>query len=266
MSISSTVVQRADIRFHEAPEALRRFVGCFWVVTADRGATIRIVPDATTSISIQLQNNVPPAWFLRGPLVRPEERRFTSPAHLVGVRLRPGVAFVLSGIPAHTIVGRHTRLSDAGVFHDLVSGESSLHDAAECIDALQGFLVRRLEGASVHDVVAGAVREIEREHGCVQVADIAARTGVSPRHLNRLMRVWVGYGAKRLANVIRFQETLTQIDDSPSRSGAVLAAETGYFDQAHLSLDVTRFAGATPGALASGCVADFSKTRCDDLP
>jgi hypothetical protein len=57
MSITSTVVQRADIQFHEAPEALRRFVGCFWVVTADRDATIRIVPDGTTSISILLQNN-----------------------------------------------------------------------------------------------------------------------------------------------------------------------------------------------------------------
>src|SRR5262245_30681556 len=116
MSITSTVVQHADIRFHEAPEALRRFVGCFWVVTAERGAAIRIVPDATTSISIQLQINERPGWFLRGPLVRPEERRFTSPAHLVGVRLRPGVGFILTAIPAHTIVGRHIRLSDLGVF------------------------------------------------------------------------------------------------------------------------------------------------------
>jgi AraC-like DNA-binding protein len=266
MSITSTVVQRADIQFHEAPEVLRRFVGCFWVVTADRDATIRIVPDGTTSISVLLQNHEPPRWFLRGPLVRSEERRFTSPALLIGVRLRPGVAFITSGIPAHAIVGRHIRLSDTGAFNELVSGEASLHTTPECTDALQRFLIHRLEGANVHDVVTTAIREIEREHGCLQVADIAARSGVSPRHLNRLMRVWVGYGAKRLASVIRFQRTLAQMELLPSRSPAVLAAETGYFDQAHLSLDVTRFAGATPGNLASSCVADFSKTRCDNLP
>jgi len=88
---------------------------------------------------------------------------------------------------------------------------------------------------------------------------------VSPRHLNRLMRTWVGYGAKRLANVTRFQQTLTLMKDSP-QPAAALASETGFSDQSHLALDVGRFAGTTPGHLASTGVADFSKTRCDDLP
>ena len=41
MSISSTLVDRAEIRFREPAGALGPFVGCFWIVTADRGATIR---------------------------------------------------------------------------------------------------------------------------------------------------------------------------------------------------------------------------------
>jgi hypothetical protein len=106
MTTSSTVVDRAEIRFHEAPAALRPFVGCFWVVTADRGATIRVVPDVTTAISIQLQERETSGWILRGPLIRPDERRFTSRAIMIGVRLRPGVAFLLSGIAAHAMVGR----------------------------------------------------------------------------------------------------------------------------------------------------------------
>ena len=44
------------------------------------------------------------------------------------------------------------------------------------------------------------------------------------------------------------------------------AFDAGYFDQAHLTLDVARFSGTTPGVLASDGVSDFSKTRCDDLP
>ena len=58
MSISSTLVDRAEIEFHEAAEPLRPFVGCFWVMTAQRDATIRLVPDGSTAISIQLQNSV----------------------------------------------------------------------------------------------------------------------------------------------------------------------------------------------------------------
>jgi hypothetical protein len=89
---------------------------------------------------------------------------------------------------------------------------------------------------------------------------------VCGEHLNRLMRVWIGFGPKYLASIVRFQATLQEIQHAPARSGAALAAETGHFDQAHLTHDVTRFAGATPRHLASRCVSDFSKTRCDDLP
>jgi hypothetical protein len=56
------------------------------------------------------------------------------------------------------------------------------------------------------------------------------------------------------------------MDRSPRAKAVALATDNGYFDQAHLTLDVARFAGATPGRLASAGVADFSKTRCDDLP
>jgi AraC-like DNA-binding protein len=266
MSITSTVVDRAEIHFYEAASALRSFVGCFWVVTADRGATIRVVPDGSTSISIQLQEGTAAGWVLRGPLVRPDERRFTSPAIMIGVRLRPGVAFILSGIPSDAIVDCRISLSDRPGFHELVSGRPTLDTPMQCIDVLQRFLIERLKDASVHGVVAAAIREIEREHGCLRVAEIAARCGVSPRHLNRLMRVWVGYGPKRFANIIRFQESLEQMERAPTQSGAALASDTGYFDQAHLSLDSTRFAGASPGHLTSRCVTDFSKTHCDNLP
>ena len=264
MSITSTLVHRAEIRFHEPADALQPYVGCFWVVTAERDATLHVVPDGSTSISLELQQGRPSGWFLRGPLVHPEERQFSSPATLVGIRLRPGVAFLLTGIAAHAMVGRRIGLNRSAAFDELVCAETRLRTPEACIDVLQRFLIGRLTNATVHDVVAKALHEIERERGCLRVTDIAARCHVSPRHLNRLMREWVGYGPKYFANMVRFQATLKQMEKSPTRSAAALAAETGYFDQAHLTLDLGRFAAATPRHLASSGVADFSKTRCDD--
>ena len=72
MSISSTLVDRAQIEFREAAEALRPFVGCFWVITAERGATIRVVPDGSTAISVQLQEGLASEWMLRART--PKER------------------------------------------------------------------------------------------------------------------------------------------------------------------------------------------------
>jgi AraC-like DNA-binding protein len=262
MSVTSTVVHRAETRFVEAAPSLRSYVGCFWVITAEQGARIQIVPDGSTSISIELRNGRSSGWFLRGPLVRPDVRRFASPATLVGVRLRPGVAFLVSGVSAHAMVGRRIRLGSPA-FRGLANGDRLSRTAEQRIDGLQRFLLERLANAQVHTVVAQALRHIERTQGGVRIGDLAADCSVSPRHLNRLMRLWVGYGAKRLCRIVRFQATLTQIEQSPARSGAALASETGYFDQAHLTLDTGRLAGATPRRLASRHAADFYKTRCD---
>ena len=266
MSISSTLVHRADIRFHEAAEALRAMVGCFWVITAERDAVLRVVPDGSTVIGFGFQPDQPAEWSLRGPLSEPDERRFSAPAVLVGIRLRPGVAFLLSEIPAHTLVGRRLALGGVAAFHDLVSAQLHSPTPEQCIDVLQRFLLQRLAHASLHPTIATALEEVERAHGCVRVPELAAHCGVSARHLHRLMRTWVGYSPKGYANVIRFQATLHEMDDTRGRTAADLASEAGYYDQAHLALDLARFAGATPRRLASDGVADFSKTRCDDLP
>jgi AraC-like DNA-binding protein len=264
MSITSTLVDAADIRFREAADVLRPHVGCFWVITAQPGATIRVVPDGSTAIGMGIENGRSSGWLLRGPLVEPDERRYTAPTTLVGVRLRPGVAFLVSGVPAHRTIGVRIELKGIASFSGEVLADGAPPTPEQHIDTLERFLIDRIGDARVPDVVANAVQEIERAHGNVRVADVAARCAVSARHLNRMMRDWVGYGPKCFARIVRFQTTLHQIERAPARSGAALASDTGYFDQAHLTQDVTRLAGVTPGHLASHSVADFSKTRCDD--
>ena len=263
MSISSTLFDRAEIRFQPAADVLHPFVGCFWIITAEPDSTIRVVPDSSTAIAIQFQNDRKSEWLLRGPIVCPDARRFTSPAVQVGVRLRPGVAFLLTGIAAHTTVGRRIPLSSIASCRALVADQPVASTPAEYIATLQRFLIARLEHAQLHDVVARAMEAIERTRGCQRIPDIAAQCGVSPRHLHRLMRLWIGYGPKRFASVVRFQTTLNEMALAPTRPGAELAAENGYFDQAHLTLDLARFTGDTPRHLASNRVSEFSKTRCD---
>jgi len=265
MSITSTVVQQAEIQFREAASELKPYVGCFWTISTERDAEIRIVPDLSTSISTELVNGQWSGWCLRGPLVRPEERRFTSPATIVGVRLRPGVAFMLSAIPGEATVGRRLQLSTVATFRELVAEHPLPNTPASCIDVLERFLIQRLHHARMHHVVARALNDIDRDRGCSNIGDIANRCRVSARHLNRLMHVWVGFGPKVIAGIVRFQATLEEIDHAPARSGAALALETGYFDQAHLTTNLNRFAGTTPRRLASRSASDFYKTRCDDL-
>lgn len=263
MSISSTVVDRADIRFHAAAPLLQPHVGCFWVITAQRAASVHVVPDGTASIAIELQQSGGFAGYLRGPLLRPLELQFTAPTTLIGVRLRPGAAFNLTAKPTHAIVDRRASFSDYDSLRALAAIDPVPHTPMQWIDALQGFLIDRLGATSIHPIVAKALAEIHAERGCIAVADIATRCGASERHLGRLMRDWIGYGPKRYAGIVRFQSALAQMERAPDASVAALAAEIGYFDQSHLSVEIGRHAGATPGRLKSERVSDFSKTRCD---
>jgi AraC-like DNA-binding protein len=265
MSVGSTLVRGAEIRFQEASEKLRPFVGCFWVITADRDAVLQLVPDGSTTISVQAQDGEVPAWSLRGPLLKPDTRRFAAPATLVGIRLRPGVAFILTGIATETLVNRRIDLTSIKSFRDLVAVEPRPRTPAEYIASLEQFLIERLEHAAIHPVVAAVLAELERERGGLQASKLAARSGVSSRHLNRLMRRWVGFGSKRLATIVRFQATLHEMEQLAQRPVASLAMDNGYFDQSHLTHDTVRFSGATPGDLVPRAMTDFSKTHCDEL-
>jgi AraC-like DNA-binding protein len=263
MSISSTLVDSADIQFHAAVPALKPYVGCFWVITAEHGATMRVVPDGTTTVAVLQQQDGRFDAYLRGPFLHPVELEIKASTTLIGVRLRPGVAFSLTGVTAHSMVNRRTSLTDYDTLREFASIDPVPKTATEWIESLQQLLIDRLAETSINPVVAKALDEIHAEHGRVSVADVASRCGVSERHLCRLMRDWAGYGTKQYASVVRFQSTLAQMERAPNSTAAVLAADTGYFDQSHLNVDVARYAGDTPGSLVSERVSDFSKTHCD---
>lgn len=263
MSISSTIVDRADIQFHAAPPALKEHVGCFWVITAERGATMRVVPDGTTTIAIKQQADGRVDGYLRGPSLQPYDLSIAPSTTLIGVRLRPGVAHNLSSMAMHTLVDQRMCLSDHDAFLELTSVKPVPITPVQWIAKLQEFLISRLAGSSVHPLVTKVLDEIHAEHGCVSVAAMAARHHVSERHLTRLMRDWVGFGSKRYASIVRFQSTLAQMESERELPAAMLATDAGYFDQSHFNVDVARYAGATPGNLIAERVSDFSKTHCD---
>ncbi len=63
MSVGSTLVRGAEIRFQEAAEKLRPFVGCFWVITADRDAVLQLIPDGSTTISAHVRDEGLPSSY-----------------------------------------------------------------------------------------------------------------------------------------------------------------------------------------------------------
>jgi AraC-like DNA-binding protein len=125
---------------------------------------------------------------------------------------------------------------------------------AERFAILDQALLSRLraagERAGVSSEVSYAWRRLLRSRGTVPVAELAAETGWSDRHLRAKFQVETGLAPKAAARVMRFdraRRTLQRraIAGEPLRL-AELAASCGYFDQAHLDREFGLLAGCPP--------------------
>jgi AraC-like DNA-binding protein len=80
------------------------------------------------------------------------------------------------------------------------------------------------------------------------VAEAADRVGWTDRTLRRRFTEQAGLTPKRFARVRRLQRLIARIPDGRQADWARVAAECGYFDQAHLSNEFRALTGLTPGA------------------
>ena len=105
-------------------------------------------------------------------------------------------------------------------------------------------------GPGIAPEVSWAWRQLLREGGALRVSELAAGTGWSGRHLTSRFRAEIGLTPKAAARVIRFDRARKRLVRKLTAGGnyllADLAAECGYFDQAHLAREFRALAGCPP--------------------
>ena len=98
--------------------------------------------------------------------------------------------------------------------------------------------------------VGWAWRQLLRAGGALRVSELAAGTGWSGRHLTSRFRAEIGLTPKAAARVIRFDRARKLLVRRLTVGGdyllADLAADCGYFDQAHLAREFRALAGCPP--------------------
>jgi AraC-like DNA-binding protein len=94
--------------------------------------------------------------------------------------------------------------------------------------------------------VGEAWRRMRGADGRVRVTDLAVEVGWSRRHLGERFRAELGLAPKQAARVLRFERAGRLL-----RAGwldlASVAADCGFYDQAHLTNEWRALAGCTPG-------------------
>jgi len=177
----------------------------------------------------------------------------------IQVALRPLGARALLGLPAGELAAIDVPAEAVlgGVCAELRDRVRAAAGWPARFAVLDEILLRRATAeAEVAPEVGWAWRRLLRAGGDVRVSELAAGTGWSDRHLTSRFRAEIGLTPKAAARVIRFDRARRRLIAQlagpeyrlagPGYRLADLAADCGYFDQAHLAREFRALAGCPP--------------------
>ncbi|MFD2025652.1 DUF6597 domain-containing transcriptional factor [Promicromonospora aerolata] len=221
------------------PTGLLPVVACLWEHDAPPGHEQRIIPDGCVDL-VRLDGELVVVGADTGPVVVPPRAASTSCTS--GIRLRPGAAGAVLGLPASEVRDQRVPLADVWPDAGPALAEAlDLADPSGRLDLLARTVLHR--EAERDGLVAAAARRLGTPGS--RIAGVAEDLGVSERHLHRRTVAAVGYGPKMLGRVARLRRLIGLSSGAPSPLSE-RAARAGYASQAHMSDEVRRLTGRTP--------------------
>jgi AraC-like DNA-binding protein len=190
--------------------------------------------------------DVPPA-FVAGPHSISHVSDMPAEAAAVAIHFRPSGALPFVGIPLGDLENAFVGLediwgNDGKALHEKLIEATSV---AARFALLEDFLLSRARFAVRRHPGVAAVMEAIEVNPSIRVSEARELAGLSTKRMIALFRAEVGMTPKAYARVRRFQAALRRLRAGAAR-GAGIAADVGYFDQAHFVREFRAFAAMTP--------------------
>ncbi|HEY5210495.1 MAG TPA: helix-turn-helix domain-containing protein [Stellaceae bacterium] len=178
----------------------------------------------------------------------------------IQVNFTPGGALKLLGLPlseiAHRVIPIEEIVGRAG--RDLIARLREARDWRRRFALLEDFFLTRFAGPHMLSrESAWAWRMLRERNGMLLIGDLATELGWSRKRLIADFHREFGLTPKRAARVMRFERAIRGIDGVPAPRWAEIAADCGYYDQAHLNRDFRAFAGVTPAEYVAGLLPNY---------
>jgi len=187
--------------------------------------------------------------LLAGPWSRSFQIDPSQSTAVIGVLFRPGAARMFFPVSAHELHNTDIALSKIhrGDADRLLNDVCSVTGEHAQLLMVEQYLNQKLRNAApIHPAVRYAVEQLTSEDGVRGIRRIQLDTGLSHTRFIQLFREHVGLTPKLFGRVRRFRAVLDRIEKGLPVNWAGVAADCGYFDQAHLIRDFRSFAGTTP--------------------
>jgi AraC-like DNA-binding protein len=189
-----------------------------------------------------------PSAFVAGAGTASYVTRIDATQAVVTIHFRPAGALPFLGTPLGELENSCVGLAElwgaqGRALHERLIAASA---PARRIAIIELFLLDRLRShaSEPHRGVAAVLDAITREPS-MRVSQAQEMTALSPRRLAAAFRAEVGIAPKAYQQVRRLQAGLCLLDAGVAR-GATIAADLGYFDQAHFVREFRSFTTMTP--------------------
>lgn len=223
----------------------------------------RLLPDGSMELVINLKedrirlydpHDTDRFQTLRGPLLVGAHSEYfvidTAEQHTVaGVHFKPGGAFPFLGLPARQFHNVRMPLNDlwGRLADELRSRVLEAATPQARFSVMEQVLLARAAGRfDRHPAVAFALREFRSVPHTRTIAEVTAQIGLSAKRFIEVFSGEVGLTPKLFCRVRRFQRVLRRIGKGRAVEWAAVAADGGYFDQAHFIRDFRAFSGINP--------------------
>lgn len=213
------------------------------------------LPDAVTKVVLRVTADGRRDVLAVGPRVRASYHEGKSRISCVELRLAPGTARPLLGVPAAGLVGRVARLEELpGGAGRRLAREMRRLEPREALphltEVLPGLLSDAVDPDRTALLRAGvAALSVRLDRAPAQVREVARELAVSERQLRNLFAEGVGVSPKHYARIDRVRTVVTR---AGSARWSELAAATGYFDQSHMTSDFRALMGVPPRSYVTG--------------
>lgn len=223
---------------------LENYCMCIWTMKSkkilDKTISNNILPDACIDIVIDFTNN---AVCFAGFSKETKDFGLDKKIDYMGVRLKPGIFYLLFNIPADKIM-------DSEIPFNNIEKEISidrildLEDTNERIEYLKNYLLLKSKGKTDLAFVE-ILEKLYKNPKEQSVTDIAKDFGYNKRHLYRVFKTNYGVSPKVLLNILRLHLCLTLILEE-NMNLIDIALLCGFYDQSHFIKEIKRYTGFSP--------------------
>jgi AraC-like DNA-binding protein len=250
-------------RLHHPAEALRPYIENYWSVSHAPGEDVDLRVEVFVDARADLIFNfgAPYRREVIGGGSSVHERSNLDAQRLVPIRILQhgavsivGVRFHLGGLAPFTRC-RLDAWSGGTPAPALVFGEeahapeSALRDASDLESSariLDEFFLTLLRLDAAQSTFQRTLAALVAGNGRTSVSELAEVAASSPRQVERLFARGLGFPPKTVGRVLRFQHALRRLMADPGVPLGEVAADAGYYDQAHFIRDFRVLSGGVP--------------------